>query len=221
MLELSRDELPTVDLPKWPAMTVQGESVTREQAAEILIRTNGWWLTCNDKPWNRTVYGALGVPMVDDYQYDFEAIRRISDALGFIDLSYLYNSQIMSAWIGGPHGWCDWGGRIETRNYNIGKWPSAFEVLCEWQTIAEAFPFLNLRCQLWSGETSEEATIPLVEYRVADGKAEAYLPRGRISEPTFELTTAVDAIWTRRERGCTEATLREALAIVRKKYEVK
>lgn len=36
-------KLESVYLPKWPAMVVVGKRVTPEQAAEIIIRTNGWW----------------------------------------------------------------------------------------------------------------------------------------------------------------------------------
>ena len=40
-----------VELPKWPALVVIGESVTKEQAMEILIRTDSLYFGCNDKEW--------------------------------------------------------------------------------------------------------------------------------------------------------------------------
>jgi hypothetical protein len=36
-------------LPKWPALLVKGESVTKEQAIEILIRTDDLEFSCNER----------------------------------------------------------------------------------------------------------------------------------------------------------------------------
>lgn len=40
---------------KWPRLLVVGDNVTPEQADQILIRTNSWYLFSNDKGWERTV----------------------------------------------------------------------------------------------------------------------------------------------------------------------
>ena len=43
MLELD------ISLPKWPHMVVAGKAVTKEQAAEIIIRTTSLWFSSNSK----------------------------------------------------------------------------------------------------------------------------------------------------------------------------
>ena len=212
-----------IDLPKWPAMTVLGKDITEDEAAEVLIRTNGWFYGSNDHGWEETAHRLFGSPMTirEGSQYpalDYEAVKKAMEAHRCINLGYLHNSRIMSSWVGGPHGWCNWNGTIRTTNYNIGKWPSHTEVLREWKEIAAAFPFLDLRCQLWAKETGEEGNEPLVEYRVLKGKVTSRVPRTRLLAPTFNADEDFAAVLGRRnERGCDEATLRRAIEVTRER----
>ena len=212
---MARTKALSVDLPKWPAMTVMGDRITPAQAAEVIIRTTSWYGGCNDREWERIVWDAIGakVTITNGHAHaNFDSIQDARDRLHTIPLEYLANQRVMSSWIGGPHGWCDWSGDIHSTNYNIGKWPSVETVRAEWAAIAEAFPFLRLRCQLWSGETSEEGIRPLVEFTVARGKVRTATPRTPLLHPS---TVAVDYgnFFARglRERGCDEATLRGAI----------
>ena len=144
---MERSSLPV--LPKWPALLVVGEAVTPEQAAEIIIRTSSFRFTTNARDFKAQLETALYGQVLDDYtQSAFDQQERKRQEYRVLDLEYLYNDQVCSCWVGGPHGWCHWDGRIHTNNYNIGKWPSEEEVLKEWQAIAAAFPFLSLRSQL-------------------------------------------------------------------------
>jgi hypothetical protein len=140
----------SVALPKWPAMVVVGESVTPEQAAEILVRTDNWHISTNDKAWGRAVRETVGLPpsswelpegedRLERLKEIWAAEDRFRQEVGVLQLEYLSNSQIASCYVGGPHGWCDWTGRIGSANYNIGKWPGADTVLEEWERIAAAF----------------------------------------------------------------------------------
>lgn len=178
------------DLTKWPLLLVSGADVTPEQADEILIRTcSPDYLRGNDPEWAQTVGRIMGFDLSWDWPKDPEIEanpqRRMAwyrkrwadrdarmDELGIFGGEYLYTSRISSNYIGGPHGWCDWNGRIYCDNYNIGKNPDAEEITAEWTAIAAAFPFLDLTCQL----VSDEGDGQLVgEWRVKDGTA-AYLP---------------------------------------------
>src|SRR5271155_4789097 len=149
-----------VGLPKWPALLIVGESVTEDQAAEIIIRTGHWPICINDRAWEREVHAILGVVNpYEDVSRDVKSIDALyetftawKERMGVLDMEYLYNSQVGSAYIGGPHGWCDWRGVIGCSDYNIGKYPDTVEVLHDWQKIAEAFPFLKLKSQLFNGE---------------------------------------------------------------------
>lgn len=202
-----------MDLTKWPRLLVIGNPITREQANEILIRTDDWWISTNDREWKRSVESLLaefGRPSDESKWNEQEAWN---ESIGVLDLSYLHNQRIASSWIGGSHGWCDWDGTIQSRNYNIGKWPSAEEVTLDWEKIASAFPYLDLRAQLVPDEG--EALKPAIEWHVSSGKVEV------VDEPTELLARPTDpqflALLTLKgEQGVSLGRLREALAQVTK-----
>ena len=202
-------------LPKWPALIVTGKAVTKEQASEIIIRTNGD-SSCNDNEFsNRVAELIYDVKIPDHLIHNYDQVNTaIEKKLGIeegeerekwskvwgyrdekraeleiIELSYLHNSRICSSWIGGPHGWCDWEGNIECSNYNIGKWPGIEEVYNEWKKIAKAFPFLDLRCQLANHEASSpemsENPGPVVEFIVKGGKVKMVEPKEYLKIPVF------------------------------------
>lgn len=201
-----------VTLPKWPALTVGGWSVTKEQAAEIILRTTPQWMSSNNRPWVATVCRILGVPL-DPHGTgpDWREVERFRTAIGAVPLSYLHNQQIMTSYVGGPHGWCHWDGTIATRNYNIGKWPTVEGVEADWLELAKAFPYLDLYCQLWDGETCN-ATKPLVQYRVKDGTVKVQAPRKAMKPPVFESGD----IGFGTEPGCSSRCLEDAVEITRR-----
>jgi hypothetical protein len=226
-----------IDLTKWPLLLVDGQSVTPEQADEILIRTCvPEYLDGNDTAWAATVYEILRWPRDNWHarpelrgqestrlawlraQWDAQNARR--EELGIVGLEYLYTSRIASSWFGGPHGWCDWNGRIFSNNYNIGKWPSSGEITDEWTEIAQMFPFLDLTSQLITDEGAGELA---GEWRVKDGEVTYNAdPTERLSmrtdaEAQGEMEKAARdlAMWvSTRERGVSEDRLRQAVARV-------
>lgn len=177
-------------LPKWPALLVKGEKISEEEAAEVLIRTNGVYIGGNDRALNKQLYDAFGCKQwketierddMEPYEIDKIDYAPFNEKWKMLDLSYMRNDRIVSAWIGGPHGWCDWDGKIFAANYNIGKWPSCEEVYEDWQKIAEAFPFLNLTAQLLPMEIGEAVDQgpglqPVIEFRVKKGEVEVRDP---------------------------------------------
>lgn len=216
----------SMGLPKWPAMVVVGEDVTSDQAAEILVRTDSWGLGTNDKAWERRVREIANLPSPWEPEANIEVMKQrwareelFRADLGALSLEYLSNSWIASAYIGGPHGWCDWNGRIYSVGHNIGKWPGAEMVLDEWQKIAAAFPYLKLWCQLYNGEQCELGVRPIVEYVVAEGRATAQAPTAReVQSSERDISAEVRAIaigMAGRERGCTAEQLERALHIAR------
>lgn len=216
-------------LPKWPATTivVAGWDVTKEQAAEILIRTTDLtYFSTNDHAFARRLYEVMGLATDDHGWPDWRANEGKSEAIratyGSLDLTYLHNDRIVSSWIGGPKGWCNWDGTIASANYNIGRWPSIAEVYDEWQTIAAAFPFLTLRSQLYNGETCEEGTEPVVEFDVSNGKVDLIEP----TDPLPVRDTLMEGLQNLihrgfgRERGCTLEQFQWALEVTRKRRQV-
>lgn len=221
------------ELTKWPRLLVTGEPVTREQANDILIRTNHWGNLCtNDRGWEaiveRVAAECLGRPKEPDNavrssmehtvwvqmcQAHWRAHDEWEKWVGILDLHYLNNSQIVSSYIGGPHGWCGWDGRIGCSTYNIGKWPTIDEVGEDLTLIAKTWPFLTMHVQLLAEEGDGD---PLVTWAVRDGNAEPVEQAELITEPRDDLVAAVFGVLYDpfRERRVTVERLHEALTQV-------
>jgi hypothetical protein len=238
---MTKDELLGRGLPKWPALLVVGENVTEDQAKLILIRTDSFSFSCNDQEWerdlNEAVYGIHAARheykdtkdldqlicerhkiSEKDWSALDEAKGSYTSKYGLLEgIYYLNNQRISSSWIGGPHGWCNWDGKIGSTNYNIGKYPSCNDVYEEWKIIAEAFPFLNLRSQLLNCEAGEEDTVPeaVIEFVISGGKVQVVEPKSMIAEAAFGSDGLSDGLLNfsnpHRERGCTIETFRSAL----------
>lgn len=179
MIEATIDPLLNVELGKWPRLLIVGDSVTERQASEIILRTTTG-LYGNDKPFLRAVCDLLGVQPGDYGCVEPGSFKRWRDSVNAIAVRYLENDRIMSSWVGGSRGWCDWDGRIGCATYNIGKWPHAGDVHGDWCLIARAWPFLNLRCQL---VPDEGAGAPAVEWRVTGGTVDVSPPEGLLTDP--------------------------------------
>lgn len=133
-----------VDPGKWPRLVVRGHDVTPEQADVIIVRTTDLgWLSGKDPEWNNAVNVAFGI-VNDRIGSAIERTRNLR-------LRWLTNRRIATSWIGGPHGWCDWNGRIFTNTYGL-KYATVDGVAAEWSMIAVAFPFLNLEAWLIADE---------------------------------------------------------------------
>lgn len=204
----------TSDLTKRARLLVTGTPVLPEQADEILIRTaNLYLLDGNDKAWTHTVYAEFGLACAPYGNATIASIRAVTDELGVLPLTTLYTSRIASTWVGGPHGWCDWDGTIGSADYNLGKWPDRDTVISEWETIAAAFPYLDLTAQLLANEGQGDV---VGQWRVVNGHASEEPPGPRITNPV-ELSDA--AIFGRLcaggERGVPVARLTKATERVR------
>jgi len=215
-IKMNLKEFFGIALPKWPAMVVRGTDVTAEQAGEIIIRTDRLWFSHNDAEFARELYEALGVELdKDGYNPNLEQWNKAREKYRILNLEYLHNAQIVSSYIGGPHGWCNWSGEIRNVPYNIGKWPGVGDVYEEWKVIAKEFPYLNLRCQLFDKEYCEDNPKPVVEFVVKNGKVIMKEPKEAFQ--VYDLPCSVMRFidpWA--ERGCTIEMFKKALELVRK-----
>ena len=214
-------DLTKISLPKWSCLTVVGSKVTRDQAAEILIRTDDWYFSSNDQDLVKELMTAAGVKSEKVYHGpSTDSLETARKKYRVLALEYLHNSRVVSAYIDGPHGWCDWDGTIFCNSYNIGKWPHAEQVFDEWQEIAAAFPYLQLHSQLYGCESLEEGK-PVIEFILENGNVVA-------RDPSFELIPRQGtADWEKatvnmilvpariREFGCTLTQYKEALKIAK------
>lgn len=205
------------DLTKWPRLIVvpeKAEPVTREQANEILIRTANPIHWVNDRAWVRDVAAVLGVPIDEQYGgMEWKAYDRWFASAGGLHLHYLHNSRIMSAWIGGPHGWLDWDGTIGCSTWNIGKWPSCEEVTEDWLAIAAAFPYLDLHAQLITDEGEGDVA---AQWRVTAGQAALVEPVERFQPREIsEAGVLLRVLGRGGERGVSLERLKEAVTQLR------
>ena len=209
-----------IKLPKWPALVVVGDDVTKDQAKEILIRTTSTYLRCNDGAWNKIVALAFGISADPDSDLEWDIQEAVFKGLGVLDLIYLTNNRIASSYVYGPTGWCDWSGKIGCNNFNVGKWPTVEYVTNDWKTIAAAFPFLNLKAQLFNGEHCEDNLKPLVEFQIKNGEVSVTTPTEAIGMPWDSSTFPYESVLfsdVTRERGCTREILVDAIDFVRNK----
>lgn len=225
-------ELLSRGLPKWPGLVVVGKKVTPEQAAEIIVRTDSAVLhgpSGNDRQWVCDVGEAMGLTPDRGTHYwlpDWREVAAAAESVGALDLEYLANDRVSSAYIGGPKGWVGWDGFVGCNTFNVGKWPSCRTIYREWERIAQAFPFLSLRAQLMSGEQCEDDIAPVIEYRVENGTVAARDPEGAVLlDMQSDLTPATLAgiglmagPRNPRERGCTIDQFTEAFKAARAKF---
>lgn len=168
-----------IDLPKWPQCIISGKDVTKEQALEIIRRTDTFFQSPspedlgNDKELAIGLKKHLEFPEFNslDIEESFLKFEKWKEKWGVIKTEYIFNSWINCCWIGGYHGWCSPEGEIGFRN-NIGKWPTVDSVYKDWEKLSSAFPFLDLTCTLMSTEESELKKISLVSYKVKNGRVE-------------------------------------------------
>lgn len=208
-------------LGKWPRLLVAGAPVTAEQADEVLIRTNCWHLATNDRDFEKVVAELAGISIGDHGMVDWRSVRRFEQRHQVLDLRYLQNSRVCSAWVGGAHGWLEWDGTVGCSTWNIGRWPEASRVTRDWMLIAQAFPFLELTAQLVADEGA--ADVPAVQWRVHDGHVDLDAAPTEFIRPTQEIdlrdaVTSISRGDPFRERGVGRERLEQALQRVRAKF---
>ena len=216
---MTKQDFFKIILPKWPECRVDGKSVTKEQAQEILIRTQGFLFSSNNRPFHQELLKTLGVETKEEYPYhDWDDLSAKAEEYHCLPLSYLSTERICSCYIGGPNGWLDWDGEIYQTGNNIGKWPSVESVYEDWKLIAKTFPYLDLRCQLFSGEGCEKESVPVVEFIVKNGKVRMKIPTKellpqdqRAKDHLFKIMVKNRFLDVNAEKGISIQGFKEAL----------
>lgn len=187
-------------LPKWPQMLVAGDSITVEQAKNIIFATDTS-LTCyfmggNDRKFEEDFKCATGYSKFETNYEDrskmtdeekekdkekgielsrarWQAWEAFTQEAKFLSTEYVHNSWASCAYIYGPHGWCHPDGTISYTD-NVGKWPSVEDVANDWKKIAARWPFLNVWVTLMNAEHCEDHSAPVVTFHVSNGTVEYY-----------------------------------------------
>lgn len=152
-------------LPKWSLMVVEGYSVGPVRGAEIVIRTSRLSNLWIDTPYRAELREICGMER-------FEDIARLESRYRCLDLEHL-GSNLLGP-IRDPYGWCTWHGTVSS-SFDVGPDATIRGIEQEWRRIAEEWPFLSLRCQIFDQGRDEPAPVPLVEYLVMDGAVGAQL----------------------------------------------
>lgn len=176
---MTKEQAFKIGLPKWPQCVIFGNPVTKEQALEIIRRTdnffNGYF--GNNHEFDNSAAQICRLPQMRSYEkkdrvLDWESYSKASDEFKEkwknIETNYIFNDWISCCWVGGPHGWCHPDGVIAFQN-NIGKWPDVEDVYEDLEILAKEFPFLNLTCTLMNDEEFD-ATESLVSFEVKNGE---------------------------------------------------
>lgn len=205
-----------VALPKWPQMLVVGETISVEQAKEIIRRTDTFltcpWRFCggNNEKWNNWAKNILGISDIlalekeasnnEDSKITWQMLDKVRENIGqklhWISTEFVSNSWASNAYIFGPHGWCHPDGRIGFTD-NIGKWPDVEDVFKDWCILAKEFPFLKLTATLFYGEQCEENSVPVITFLVENGKVSAHKPEEmmhRFDEFKFDIDRSDEAL---------------------------
>lgn len=190
---MKKEEAFKIGLPKWPQCIISGKSVTKEQALEIIRRTDSFFSGCegNNHTFNDEARSICKIPNIRDekYGYNFKAYFKDKDDFnkiwGLVETQYLLNHWISSSYIYGVNGFCHPDGTIEY-HHNIGKYPSVRDIYDDLKLLGQAFPFLDMHCTLMNAEECEYGE-GLVTLHLKNGRIRFMKPIIKIShEPADE-----------------------------------
>lgn len=141
---------------KYGYISVTGNNVTPEQAAELIMMTHNPSIRDGPNVIFREKFKDI-VPIENKELNDF--IFDCFDAIGNLDLYYLCNNKIVAPF----EGWCDWNGDIGCNLMLIDNWPTKEDIENEWKIIINNFPFLNLKCYVWLIDREDEEIFNISE----------------------------------------------------------
>lgn len=146
MKEILPKNLKDITLPKWTTMLIKGNTITKEQAMEVLVRTNDWGDFEHSEKEIEELYIAIEKYFINFLPPEeqisgfnfYENKDLFFSTLKILDFSNIHNTKIHS-----KRGWLDWNGKIFSNNYNLGKWPSALYVYEDIKNLVNNFNFIK------------------------------------------------------------------------------
>ena len=160
MISYKKLENETIDLrlSKWAGLLVTGDHITKEQALEIMIRTDLLYNSFRfEKSYSDSLFKMIkktyvSFPSPEDQISDVGVeIDRYYKIFGVISLNYLNNQKI--SFDGGLYGWVNENGKVFSNNYNIGKNATFSSLINDIKLILESFDFIkNINFQFLNKE---------------------------------------------------------------------
>lgn len=176
--------------PKWAALSVSSDTpLTPQQAEEVILRTyNFSWLDFSPtSKEGADLLQALSLPHSKEGPHTRitgSALQNLRGRVRSLDgLLFLQNHNLSLPEFLAPNvqyswsnyqSWCHWDGTIQIVK-NIGPWSCTGEIQDEWAVLAQAFPFLDLRCHIYNGEVDDNPK-PILEFRVKSGQVSVHSP---------------------------------------------
>jgi hypothetical protein len=168
-----------IKLPSWVGLLVIGKTLNKKQTYQVITQTDNFQF--EDTPYYKTIYNReYHKTQIFSYENYLEQKKYLKDKFNKLDLNFLNNERFISSFIYGEHGWLNWNGQIKTNYYNIGKNPQSKEIYNEWLLIAQAFPFLNLTCQILDDEISVKYAKPILQFEINNGNIDIIKPTKKI-----------------------------------------
>lgn len=173
------------NLPKWPGVYITGKDLSVEQAKSVIMRTDRsiahpseYTIGGNDRLFQKKCFEAFGWGAFNDFDGPerYNVMDRWKEIVGIVETGYVYNDFLASSYIGGPTGWCHPNGKVLFEGHNYGKWPSVEDIVEDWRSLVAAFPFIDLHCTLFGGESHEEGALPVCTIRVRDRRVDVLKP---------------------------------------------
>lgn len=170
---------------KWPQCIISGDKVTEEQALDIIKRTDDFYVypIGNNRVFIKMAMEALKIPQetpIKDTDTAEEINKKFETDINNKEkyfkknkiiaqsISYLKNSYISSCFIAGYCGWVHTDGTIGY-SFNIGKWPTAKEIVDDLFLFGENFPYLKMFVTIMDNE-NDYATKSLDTYILDHGQ---------------------------------------------------
>lgn len=178
---MNKKEAFNIILNKWVQLVINGDTISEEQALEIIRRTDSAFygeMSGNNHDFITEANKILKKPKMDyeNIEKYIQEEKLWKEKWKLVnDLNYLKNNWVSCSWIGGCHGWCHPDGTIGFCN-NIGKYPEVKEIYDELSILGKEFPFLNLICTITDREESEDNIQSLVTITLNHGKIDVIDP---------------------------------------------
>ncbi|AFH14851.1 hypothetical protein LU11_gp320 [Pseudomonas phage Lu11] len=179
-------EMADLGLPKWPQIMIVGDSVTEEQALDIILRTDKF-ITGISEPMSRRftqlralIHKQSGMDAIvkaankHDHEgvvffLKYHAQKYIRDALGFCSFECIHNTWAASSYLHGAYGFCSPEGKIFYCDNSRGSYPSTQSYYEDLLALAEAFPYLRFKSSMYGGEHCDDAVKCVISFVVENG----------------------------------------------------
>jgi hypothetical protein len=152
---MKENKIMTKNYPKYIFLATKGETITKEQAAEVLVRTGAHTITYSSDEGQAILDSVLGRPSSEftnlkDFNFAqyWDQMDEFYERVQAIGLHTFYHNLLAVPSYQIPESWINWDGVIDGA-FQAEKWIAEEEILSDLNNIVEAFPYLNFEVQVF------------------------------------------------------------------------